>query len=789
MLKNYLLVALRNLRRSKGFSFINILGLSIGMASALLILLWVQNEWSYDRFFPKADRIYVAWNEDTWTDKVMDWPTTPKVMRGALKTDYPEIEKATRANWDQNYLFSVGDKRLMVKGTEVDPDFLDIFSVPFVEGNARTALDNPTSIVITQSLAHKLFGAADALGKTVKIQNNDNFIVTGVIKDHPNNTQFDYEYLLPWSYMVKTGQDDSSWGNNSTRNYVLLKPNTNIKAFNAKISNITIKHEDPKATTHVFFYPYTRMHLFSNFEDGKQTGGRIEMVRAFALIAVFILVIACINFMNLSTARSERRAKEVGIRKTVGALRNALVFQFLMESLILAVIAGAIALIGVYFLLGPFNELTHKNLALDVSNPLFWLSILGFILFTGILAGSYPAFFLSRFRPVQVLKGTFKKANALVTPRKILVVVQFTFAILLIISTLIILRQVRYAQAREIGYNRNNLVYVMLQGDMQRNYRLIRQDLMSQGTASYVSMESYPITESWSNTWGLVWPGKLPGDDKLIVNLLSTDGGIVKTTGMTIVRGRDMDLANYPSDSTSCILNESCVKAMHMKNPIGLTVGYPGSIQYKIVGVVKDFILESPYDPIRPMVFSGPTQGWFNTIHVRMNPARSTGDNVASLGRILKRYNPEYPVEYKFADTEYEKKFEDERTTAKLAEWFAGLTIFISCLGLFALAAYMAEARVKEIGVRKVLGASVTNLATLLSRDFVGLVVISILFASPIAAYFMYKWLGNYKYHIHLEPWVFILSGITAIFIAVLTVSFQAIKAALASPVKSLRSE
>lgn len=786
MLKNYLTVAMRNLLRSKGFSFINILGLSIGMACALLILLWVENEWSWDRTYPNADRLYTVWNKDKWTNDTVCWPTTPKVMGPVLKPSFPEIDKATRVNWTQTLLFSVGEKRLNVKGTMVDPDFLSMFSVPFVEGNPATALNDPTSLVITQTLARKLFGDEDALGRTVKLDNKDLFNVSGVIRDLPNNTSFDYEFLTPWSYIVKRGEDDSSWGNNSTRNIVLLKPHTDLEALQKKIKNFTIQHEQD-GTTKVFLYPFSRTHLFGDFENGKQAGGRIEMVRAFLLIAIFILVIACINFMNLSTARSERRAKEVGIRKTVGALKQSLIIQFLMESVMLALISGILAMVMVSVSLKPFNELTQKHLALEWSQPVFWLSILGFIGFTGLLAGSYPAFFLSAFRPVQVLKGTFRKVNALVTPRKVLVVFQFSIAILLIIATLIVLKQLRYAQSRENGYDKNNLVYVMMQGDMQKNYHVIVNELRDKGAVTTWSMCSSPISQSWSNTWGINWDGK-PADDKTIINSFTTDGNLVKTMGMQIIEGRDIDLVNYPADSNAVIINESCVKAMRFKHPLGQVIGYPG-YPYKVVGVVRDFIIESPYEPIRPMVMWGPKGNYFNAIHFKLNPARSTAGNLKIMEQVFKKYNPEYPFEYNFVDQEYARKFSDEQATATLAGLFAALTIFISCLGLFGLAAYMAEARVKEIGVRKVLGASIANLTTLLSKEFVMLVLISIVVATPIAWYFMDKWLMNYKYRTHIDPWVFVLAGVGAIFISLATVSYQAIRAAMASPIRSLRSE
>jgi ABC-type antimicrobial peptide transport system permease subunit len=605
------------------------------------------------------------------------------------------------------------------------------------------------------------------------------------MKEFPKNSRFDgYEFVLPWAYMIKNNNNDSSWYDNSTINYLLLKQNVDVASFNKKISDYTIKHEKD-GTTHLFLYPLGKMHLFGEFKNGVENGGQIQTVRVFAIIAILILIIACINFMNLSTARSEKRAKEVGIRKVAGALKQSLVGQFLAESVIISFIAGVLALGMVEVSLPAFNTLTNKQLYIGFGNIYFWLFFIAFICFTGVLAGSYPAFFLSSFNPVTVLKGAFKKAHALVTPRKILVVGQFWVAITLIICTIIIEQQIRYAQARENGYNRNNLLYVFMEGDIEKNYAPITNDLLGQGIATSISKTSSPITQSWSNTWGYEWKGK-PVGDKTIINDFCSDGNLVKTAGMTLVDGRDIDLRKYPGDSTSAILNQACVKAMSLKNPIGQVI--KNGADYTIVGVVKDFIIESPYDPIRPIVIRGP-KGWFNVIHIKLNSNRGTAQNLAAMEKVFKHYNPQYPFEYHFTDEEYAKKFENEQLTATLAALFGGLTILIACLGLFGLATYMAENRIKEIGVRKVLGASVANITGLLSRDFLVLVVISIIIASPVAWYAMNKWLDGYDYHTPIYWWVFALAGITAVAIALATISYQAIKAAISNPVRSLRTE
>ncbi len=532
-----------------------------------------------------------------------------------------------------------------------------------------------------------------------------------------------------------------------------------------------------------------RLHLYSRNDNGKLAGGQIETVKLFAIIAAFILLIACINFMNLSTARSEKRAKEVGIRKVAGAYRKNLIAQFIGESIILSFIAFIVAIFLVQLSLQGFSQLTGKELFVEYNNPFFWLFALAFVLFTGFIAGSYPAFYLSSFTPVKVLKGTFKKTNALVTPRKVLVVLQFTFAIILIISTIIVQHQIKYAQNRDAGYNRNNLIYVFSQGDVSKNYKLIKQDLLSTGTAISITNSANPITRKWSDGWGYSWQGSTEADKKLDFTRLGSDADFVKTIGVKLLEGRDIDVYNYPTDTTAILLNESAVKAMRLKNPIGKILRSDDDNDLHVVGIVKDFIIESPFEKIvKPVMIAGPTQ-FFGIIHIRFNPARNTADNLARAESIFKKYNPQYPFEYAFADESYAMKFKEQQQTGKLAALFAGLTIFISCLGLFGLASYMAESRIKEIGVRKVLGASVAGITSLLATDFLKLILVAFLIASPVAWYAMHIWLLSYTYRIGVEWWVFATAGLLSLFIAFATVSYKAIKAAVANPVKSLRTE
>ncbi len=794
MFRNHFKIAIRNLRHNKAFSFINISGLAIGMAAAMLILLWVQNELSIDRFYEKENRIYLMYNRDKdGAGNAWAWPNTPKILATTLKNNYPEVEDAVRYN-NVTFLLNAGEKHLNTQGAFADSGFLNVFSLPLKEGKIQGALSGSYNIVITEELARKFFGNESAIGKTVRVDSVNNCTITAVLKDLPNNTQFNFEYLLPWSYMTKIGWNDSAWDNNSVFTYALLKPGTSQASFDAKIKNITIDHlkgSTAPSTTEVFTQPLSRAYLYSKSENGKLVDGPVETVRLFFLIAAFILLIACINFMNLSTARSEKRAKEVGIRKVMGAYKGRLIRQFLLESIMFSFAAFLVALFIVQVSLKNFNELVDKQLAINYTNPSFWLFALSFILFSGILAGSYPAFFLSSFSPVKVLKGSFKKAEAFISPRKILVVVQFTFAIILIISTIIVNNQIQYALNRDTGYNRNNLIYIFGQGDVNANYNLIKHDLQSSGAINSITRCANPITRRWSDSWGYSWQGSTPQDVKTDFVSLGADADFVKTIGVKLIKGRDIDIYNYATDSNAIILNESAVKTMRLQNPVGTIVkAADGSAQWHVVGVVKDFIMESPYQKkISPMMIFGPDNNNGYVLHLRLNPANTTAANLSKIEKVFKKYNSQYPFEYVFADEAYAKKFNDSQRTGNLASLFAGLTIFISCLGLFALAAYTAESRTKEIGVRKVLGASVMNIASLMSKDFLKLVIISFIIASPIAWFAMSKWLSDYPYRINISWTMFMLSGLITTAIALITVSYQAIKAAIANPVKSLRTE
>ncbi|MDR2144982.1 MAG: ABC transporter permease [Tannerella sp.] len=777
---------LRNLQRGGIYSAINIGGLAIGMAAAILILAWIHHEWSYDRFHTKEKQLYAVYNRATFDGALTCWDWTPMPLGATLKTDYPEIARVARMRNYQTFLLANKEIKSKVQTNFTDPDFLTMFDFPLLQGNRETALNDPYSVILTEKAASRLFGQEDPMGKTLLLDNQYPVTVTGVMKDLPGNTHFQFEALATMDFLKVLDWYVDQWTANNLQTYVELHPNAQPDLVNESIRGVINAHTDNSVATEPFLYPLGKLHLYSKFENGIPAGGLIDTLRLFGVIAGLILLIACINFMNLSTARSEKRAKEVGVRKVMGGRRQSLIGLFLGESIVVSFIAGAIALLLALMALPLFSTLMGQQIKLDLSNVRFWLAASGFMLFTGLLAGSYPAFYLSSFLPLKVLKGVFRKNRGAASSRKVLVVMQFTVACALIVSTLVIHRQIGYAQDRETGYDKDRLIYTLLEGDMTKNYELLKHDLLNAQVAVSVTKTSAPMTQGWSNTWDVRWQGKDP-DARLIFDNYFADADWVKTVGATLIEGRDIDVYSYPTDSTALLLNESALKIMNLEHPVGENVEVFGS-DWHVVGVVKDFILHSPYEPARPMLIGGPS-GWINTMHIKLNGANRTADNLAKAEQIFKQYNPAYPFEYHFVDEEYARKFQNEQTMGSLTSWFAGLTIFISCLGLFALVAYMAETRRKEIGIRKVLGASVSGVVFLLSKEFLTLVLISVAVASPIAWWAMDKWLSGYAYRTDIPWWLFVVVGGISVGIALLTVGFQAILAATANPVKSIKTE
>ncbi len=793
MLQNYIKIAFRNLMRAKGYVFINISGLAVGIAACALIILWIQNELQYDRFYSKTDRLYQVYNKDIFSGTPSVWGSTPRPLGPALKQNYAEIEETSRFR-PTGFTLSVGDTKMNANGAFVDPSFLSLFDFPLKSGNVQSALTGNNGIVITEALAEKLFGTSLAVGKVVQVDNKESFAVTGVLENIPDNSKFsDVSYFMPYNYFVTLSWGSDAWESNNDYTYVLLKEHADEAVVNQKIKKVTAEHlkgiiEDVK-NRQIMLHPAGKWHLYSKQENGELVEGRIVTVRLFGLIAIFILLIAAVNFINLSTARSEKRAKEVGVRKVAGAQKVSLVLQFIGESVLLTFMAGVVALLIVLLALPFFNQLTGKTLSLAFTSGYFWLSALGVLLFTGLLAGFYPAFFLANFQPIKVLKGAISGQRAAFTPRKVLVVVQFTFAIVLILATLIINRQIDHAQTRNNGYDQNNLLFTYLSGDLPGHYTALQAELMQSGAVVAMSKSLGPLTEINTRQWGVTWPGSTQADKDVEFDKFGTDSNFLKTTGTSLVAGREIDINKYRTDSNAVMLNEAAVKKMNLKSPIGTTVRIQNA-DWHVVGVVKDFIFASPYDPVNPILIEGPggtaAKKWLS---IRLNNNKPKAENLENIERIFAKYNPAYPFEYNFADDSYKSKFADEQRTGALTGLFTGLTIFIACLGLFGLAAYTAQQRTKEIGIRKALGAPILSVVQLLTKDFVRLLLIAFAIGAPIGWYVMEQWLQGFSYRIVLGAGVFILTLVSAIVIVLISVSFQAIKAALVNPVKSLRSE
>ena len=795
MIKTYIKIAWRNIWKNKGYSLLNISGLAIGMMAATVITLWIQSEMTFDRFYNTTDRLYQVYSSDTFDGQKHAWGSTAAILGPVLKEEHSEIEDMCRiTSLDEFNVLRVGDKKLIPTGLAADSSFFKLFDFKFIAGDNKNPIKNLNDVVITESLAHKFFGKSDAIGQVITFDTLSNLVVRAVIENIPDNSRFKgTEYFCSWPLLERIGWVSyASWGANNHQTFVLLKPKTQLAHVNEKIRTLIKEHSANQNKTSIFLHPATKWHLYNKSENGEMVAARLGTVHLFAVIAVFILLIACINFINLSTARSEKRAKEVGVRKVIGARKRMLIGQFLTESILLSFVAGILAFVLIIMALPFFNQLVGKTLQISMDNPIFWSLFATFIFLTGIIAGIYPAFFLSSFQPIKTLKGTFITTGSIVTPRKVLVVLQFTFSITLIISTLIVRKQIQHAQERDNGYDKNNLLYTSLKGDVEKHYNLIKQELLRDGAAIAVSKSLGPITGYTSNGWGFSWPGSKPEDYSVVFDRLSAEADFTKTMNIELLEGRDIDIQKFPSDSSAVLLNESAVKRMGLKEPLGAEItqgrGEKFAETWHVVGVVKDFILTSPYEPIEPLIVCGPGS-WFNYMHIKLNPTNSITQNMEIIKRIFGQYNPNYPFEYTFADEAYAQKFAEEERTGHLTALFSALTILIACLGLFGLAAFTTQQRSKEIGIRKVLGASVRSVILLVSKGFLQLVIVSFFISSPIAWLAMNKWLANYSYRIEMQWQVFLITGALCLLIVILTVGYQVIRAALANPVNSLKNE
>jgi putative ABC transport system permease protein len=794
MLRNYLKTAFRNLLRNKLHSFINIAGLSTGMAVAILIGLWIWDEVSFDKYHDNYHRIAMVQQHVTNNGEVQTWTSVPYPLAEELRKNYgSDFKEILLAGSNGKHMLGYEEKKFTKGGLFIQPKAPEVFSLRMIRGT-RNALNDPSSIIISESVAKTFFGHEDPMGKQMRIDKNIEAKVAGVYEDLPANSSWaSVQFMAPWDLFYSNEpwfkNMADPWRPNSFQIYVQLNPNAGFAAVSARIKDSKLNNvnkELAKKKPAVFLHPMEKWHLYSEFKNGVNTGGRITYVWLFATIGIFVLLLACINFMNLSTARSEKRAKEVGIRKAVGSMRGQLIGQFMMESVLMTLLSFVLALLLVQPILPFFNEVADKKMDFPWDNIYFWATGTGFSLLTALIAGSYPALYLSSFKPVKVLKGSFKAGRLAIIPRKALVVVQFTVSVVLIIGTIMVFRQIQFAKDRPIGYDSNGLISTYVIGPaIHEHYDAVKNELIQNGAITDLAESESPLTETWSSTSGIKWKGKDPN--------LSIDFPVVgvnfdygKTVGWEITEGRNFK-KELATDSFGVVLNEAAVQFMTLKNPVGEILDWNGE-RLHVIGVVKNMIMRSPYDPVRPTMYylSGNTG---SLVIMKLNPQAPAKESLAKIETIFKKFNPDQPFESSFVDEVYAMKFGNEQRVGKLAGFFALLAIFISCLGIFGLASFVAEQRTKEIGVRKVLGASVFNCWQLLSKDFLWLVCISLLIAIPLGWYLMNGWLQNFEYRAPVSWRIFAAAGFGAVFITLVTVSFQSIKAAMMNPVKSLRTE
>jgi len=796
MIKNYLKIAWRNIVKNRASSIINIGGLAVGMAVAMLIGLWIWDELSFNKYYQNYDRIASVMQRKTFNGQVNAGGAVSLPLETELRRNYGnDFKHIFITFWNDHHTLIVGDRKVSYPGNFVSSEGPEAMSLKMLKGS-RAGLQGPSGILISQSVANALFGSADPMGKLVKMDDKASFAVSGVYEDMQVSTSFhDIQFMVPWDYFL-TSQSwlpraATDWSEDSFQLFVQLADNADMAAVSAKIKDIKLKKAPPaevKAKPEVFLQPMSKWHLYSEFKNGVNTGGAIQYVWLFGIIGVFVLLLACINFMNLSTARSQKRAREVGIRKAIGSLKGQLISQFYCESLLIALFSFAFSLVLVRLALPFFNDIAGKEIAILWTNPFFWLTGILFALFTGIIAGSYPALYLSSFNPVAVLKGTFKAGRFAALPRKVLVVIQFSVSVILIIGTIIVFKQIQFAKNIPVGYTRAGLVDIGTGNhELDKQFYALRADLIKSGAVTEVTESSSSATAIHNNRGDVTWEGKDPSMAVDFANIrVTSEYG--KTLNWKFADGRDFSSANV-TDSNAVILNEAAVKYMGLKKPIGAIINF-GRVHtaHTVIGIVKDMVMGSPYEPAQQTIFYIDKSD-FDDIIIRVNPKISVHQALDKIAAICKVYAPSVPFSYSFVDDDYAKKFANEERISKLATTLATLAIFISCLGLFGMASFMAEQRTKELGVRKVLGATAFGLWRLLSVDFIALVIVALLIAAPTAYYFMHNWLQHYTYRAEISWWIFVITGAGAILITLITVSYQSIKAALVNPVESLKSE
>jgi ABC-type antimicrobial peptide transport system permease subunit len=784
MFKNYLKIAWRSLLKNKTSSIINISGLAVGLAIGVLVLLFVLDEFSYNTFHTNLSDIHLLMKRQKVGNETHIGKSVAGPLASALRTGIPEIKYASRQSYQSQQLINTGDKSLYEKGIYVDPDYFRMMTYPAIAGDPVLAMQ-AGSVVITEQLALKLFGNTDVVGKNIT-QNNTNFLQIGaVIRDVPENSSEKFNLVMPFTLLEKENKDlADNWHNNSILTWVQLQSNVNVAVLNAKLDKL-IQEREGSGDVGLIAYPFKDLWLKGQFNrDGKPGAGRLEAILVITVIGLFVLLIACINFMNLATARSERRSREVGVRKVMGAFRRQVIFQFLCESMLVAVFAMIVGIVLAIAALPVLNYFIEKTINFGYADWRIWVSLLGLVLFTGLVAGSYPAFYLSSFKPVRILRGAiFKPKSGGSWLRKGLVTFQFVVSIFLIIATIVVYRQLQHAQNRPVGYDLDNLVDIPARGDMGDKFQLVKNELTQLPGIVSISAGNSDLIRFNAATNGITWPGKRE-DQNFYINLADVAYDWIKTSGLQLAEGRDFS-PDFGTDSNACLLNESAVQKMELKAPV---IGTRLGGHTTVIGIVKDFVYNSPYEAPRPLYIQLKKSG-FNHFLIRIRNDDNWRKTMAGIEKVMKKTNPNYPFEYRFTSEEYQKRFTGLQYMSQLAMGLGILTIFISCLGLFALSGFLAERRTKEIGVRKVLGATVPQVWAMLSKDFLKPVIIAFIVATPLTGWVMQQMLINWEYHTSLTWWMFAVAGVATALIAVLTISFHGIQAAFANPAKSLRTE
>lgn len=792
MIKNYLKTALRNLRRNKVFSFINISGLALGMACSLLILLWVQSEYNVDSFNKNSSRLYSVYERQFYNDKVDVFHSTPGLVADEMKRVFPEVEYASGFGWINENSFSLGDKVIREEGGWAGEDYFKMFNYPLLQGVVQTSLNSPSAIAISKKMAESFFGSAEsAINKTIRFNDKRDFKITAVFDNGKVNASRKFDYLINWYAYLDDNQWLKDWSiniNDGPKTFVSLRAGASANGFKSRIRDfLSSYYKEQRSGFHIELgiQRFDEMYLYSHFKNGQVDGGRIEYVKLFSIIALFILVIACVNFMNLTTARFMKRAKEIGIRKVAGAIRLSLIKQFIGEAILISFLSLIAALAIVMLLLPVFNGLVQKHVSPPVGDASFWLAISVLTFITGLVAGSYPAIFLSSFDPIKVLKGSIKAGPRAAFFRKALVVFQFTLSIMLIIGTIVVSKQINYIQTKNLGYDKDNVISIPLQGNLPNKYTTFKQEAVNiQGVKLVTRITQIP-TKLTSGTSDVDWQNKNPDEKNLFV-WAGVGYDFVKTLDLQILQGRDFS-KDYPTDSSGYLLNESALKIINYKDPVGKQFTFWGR-QGTIVGIIKDFHFNSLHDPIQPLILRLGERESSGNVLLRIEPTK-TQQALRGLGALSAQFNPKFPFTYQFLDEAYNSLYTSEQMINKLSGYFAIIAIFICCLGLLGLVMFTAEQRIKEIGIRKVLGANNASVFGLLSKDFLVLVFIAFIIASPVAWWAANNWLTGFAYRINISWWMFLLAGFLAMIIALATISVQALKAAMANPVKSLRTE